>query len=397
MDVTTIKEGRWALSRPIQEADGGWTTYASQQRAEIGATAVEHFWPPFVGGTPAVNAVLVRLVGMSGPITQPADGNTRIFPRDIANVADVTLGELTANQRNALRNTLETWLTGYTFTDWDGQERVIVPFTDKVATYDGATTLRQVARDVYKHFAHSVSRPRPAVIESHNTEYTDDFSSDPFAGGGASPWHNPGFDAGGTWDGTTDFEIDMGGDNSAGLRYRANNPGSVEHESQALTLTYSDRRAIGPGVRMSNAANGYGCTLDQSGNLQIWKYVANVRTQLVAATETYTAGHWCNQRLAAAGAVGANVDLSYWVNTTGSSSKPGSDLGWEGVDGSPDETYTDTAADRLDDAADIDCGLCGRGSISAPSRTDRWKTRAISDRGGAVTTRSYRLTTLGVS
>lgn len=372
-DVTLIRSGRWGLSRALF-VDGGWTTYAAEQRL---APTVENHWPPIRAGAPVVNAVLVRLVG---PVTAPADTNTRLFPRDLADLADVTLGELTAAQGNNLRNFLESWLLGYSFQDWDGQQKVIAAFTEKTATYTNSTTLKQIVRDIYKHLYHSANRPRPVVTESHNTEYTDDFATDT-----ASRWTNFTSFTGVAWN-STNQEADVGGDNDCASRYSANNPGSIEHEAQALTLSYTDRRAVGPGVRMYGTnRDAYGCSLDQSDNLQLWKLVGATRTNIAVTTLAITQGNWIWQRLAAEGTAGNNVVLSYWRVDTGSATKPGADAGWQGANGTPDYTFTDTAADRLDDSTHTDCGLAGRGAVSATSRTDWWRERAISDRAGGPT------------
>jgi hypothetical protein len=87
-------------------------------------------------------------------------------------------------------------------------------------------------------------------------------------------------------------------------------------------------------------------------------------------------------RSAYTGTAGSNVVVDIWYQNH-STSKP-SDPGWIGVDGSPDETYTDTAADRLDDSTHLYNGIVWQGQgVDYDTRHSYYKQRAISDRGGA--------------
>jgi len=378
-DVSLIRAGRWGLSRPLF-IDGGWTTYAMEQH--LGSLGAENYFPPRqADGTPLCNAVLVRL---SGTITAPSDGNTVLFPRNLADLGDVTLGELTANQRNALRNTLESWLTGYTFTDWDGQRVTVPSFTERTATYTADTTLKEVARHIFRHMAHSVSRPKPSVFESHNTEYLDDFSTDPFS---APRWTNELGTM--TWD---SVNAEMAAPTTAvwGCRYSINGPGSMDHESQVTHVIDSDSSHCGgPAVRMHNTGTDdwYAFTVLDWNNqnlIEVNRINAGVRSTLAQAYAfTLANNDWITQRAAASGGAGANVVLDVWATNHGTT-KP-SDPGWIGVDASPPYTYTDSEADRLDDAAHVHCGMAAR-HYNHDSRHSYWKSRAISDRSGVADT-----------
>lgn len=375
-DVTTLRAGRWAFSRPLI-ADGAWTTFAQVQRL---APTIAHYFPPKVAGVPALNAVLVRLVG---PVTAPTDGNTILFPRDIT-ATDMTLAELTAGQRNALQATLTSWLPGYSFTDPVEGPRVIAPFSDRIATFTGQTTLRAVALDVLRHFGHSASRSRPTVIETHNTEFVDDFDTDPYS---APRWVNDSGSA--AWDaGNGELDLSMAGVAFI-IRYSANGPGSIEHEAQVTGIA-GDNRMPGPAVRMDDtgADDCYTLEFTDDNNVTFIRINAGGTPDLLQSTAsgTWTTGDWYTRRLAASGAVGANVDLAIW-SVDHNTSKPslGGSGNWQGVDGSPDLTYTDTDANRLDGTNHSQCGIGGRSSSNSDydTRLDFWKERAISDRAGS--------------
>lgn len=379
MDVTNIVVGRWALSRPVQDSSGGWTTVAAQQQL---AQRIRMYWPPRgVGGVPLVDAVLVH--GM-GNLVPPPDGDTVLFPRDIIS-EDQTLGDITAQQRQNWRDTLEAWLTGYTFTDYDGQVRIISAFSTVTAAYTLSTTFRQVARDIFKHFAHSVSRPRTSQPEVHNTEYTDNFDTDPFASRWVSERGGGVHDAG-------NGEMDITMDNGPMLRYAANSPGSIEQEAQVTgqgsPTAVSGDCLPGPAVRCeAGAITGYITYMFQGDLLVISRENANVRTDLYVASHATHTTNFYTLRLSAEGANGANVTLNGWQQDHGSS-KP-SDPGWFGDNGSSTTgAVVDSDVDRLDDASvHLQGGIGGRasGATEHDTRHDYWKVRAISDRAGAPT------------
>lgn len=380
--VSIVKAGRWGLSQPLRELDGGWTSQAAIQRL---APIVEHYFPPRqANGAYTIPAVLVRLIG---PVTPPSDSSTILFPRDIADLADNTLGDLTAGQRNAWRTAIESWLPGFTFLDYQGATVIVAPFQAVTSLYTVATSLRQVARDIFSHFQHSTDRPRATLAELHNTEYLDAFATDPFS---LPRWTN---DLGGpaTWDsGNNEIACDVAANWIT--RYSANGPGSLDHESQVTFKTNSGRNQAGGGAgRFNNAGTGDCYTwagLDWSNQDQITleKFVGGTRNTLTAISLTQADNDFLTLRGAYQGVVGANVLCSVWANNHGST-KP-SDPGWYGADGSPLSTYTDTASDRLDDAAHDQCGVSGRtGGLSYNNNYCFFKERAVSDRGGAATER----------
>lgn len=374
-DVSIIAPGRWGFSRIVANV-GGWTTDAMQDQL---APQIEAHYPPLVAGTYTVPYALVRLVG---PVGTPANNDTVLLPRDL-DLSELTLGDLTAGQRNAVRNFLESTYVAYQFTDWDGTLVNKAGLAATVQTYTNATTLRQVLRDVYRYLGHSLDRPRPALMETHNTEYLDTFATDPYA---TPRWTNES----GThvWD-SGNSELDMslavGG---PGARYSVNGPGSIEHESQVTAVENHSMgdAGVGPGVRMHNTGTDDWYTLwyDAGTTLYLGRWNAGVRTNLTTFSFTYTNGNFVTARMAAAGTAGSNVALSMWRNHDGAS-KP-ADPGWYGADGTPDHTYTDTSVDRLDDSAHAHCGITGRGQgVDYDTRCCFWKSRAISDRGGAGT------------
>jgi len=374
-DVSVIEPGRWGFSRIIDDGAGGWTTHAMQERL---ATAVQAKYPPLVGGVYPVPYAMVRL---AGGIVTPSTNDTVLIPRNL-DLAELTLGDLTAQQRQNLRNFLETWIE-YQFVDWDGAIRRMPGLATVVATYTAATLVREVLRDIYRHLGHSTGRPKPILFESHNTEYLDNFGTDPFA----TRWTNELGAA--TWD-STNFEIhgDVG-TNPWGLRYSINGPGSLDHEAQVTHLVNSgSSHCGGPAVRMHNTGTDdwYLFTIldwNDQNLIQVERINGGTPSTLSSIAFTVADNDWATQRAAAEGGAGANVLLSVWANNHGTS-KP-SDPGWFGVDGSPTATYTDTSVDRLDDAAHVHCGISARsGGLSYDTRHSYWKSRAISDRGGAA-------------
>lgn len=372
-EVTTIQAGRWGFTRivPRPGIAGGWTTASAVQGITDGSA--EYFYPPLVAGSYAAPYAVVRLTGAL--VTSP-DANTILLPRNL-DLADLTLGDLTAPQRLNLRNFLETWVA-YQFTDWDGTLQSMPGIQTLVQAYTAATPIRQVLRDLYRYLGHSADRPRPQAFESHNTEYTDDFSSDPFS---APRWTNDRGTA--VWD-STNNELDMSfAVGNPQCRYSVNDAGSIEHESQ-ITSVWDGlfEQAAGAAVRMDSAGGQdcYFCTWNRT-NVLLYRSNAGSPTLLTSAAFSATAFDFVTNRIAASGAAGANVALSIWRTTHGAS-KP-SDPGWYGTDGSPDQTYTDTAVDRLDASGHLDCGSSGIGTgADYDSRSDFFKLRAISDRGG---------------
>lgn len=379
MDVSIIKAGRWGFSRIVRNTRGplstGWTTAAAQQRLTDGGAS--YFYPPLVAGAYAAPYALVRLRG--NLITQP-NSDTLLIPRNL-DLAELTLGDLTAAQRLNLRNFIETW-AAYQFTDWDGTLRSIPGMAARVQTYTASTLVRDLLRDLYRYLAHSASRPRPSTFESHNTEHLDDFSTDPFSD---PRWTNDRGTA--VYDGTND-ELDMSfAIGHPQCRYSVNDAGSMEQEAQ-ITSVWDGlfEQAAGAAVRMDNAG-GQDCYFTAWDRTDLLIYRSNGGSPTLFAQDALsgTAFDFFTNRLAAAGSAGNNVVLSWWTDNHGAS-KP-TDPGWYGVDGAPDGSDTDSSVDRLDAAGHLDCGSAGIGAgVDHDSRSCFFKLRAISDRSSGEVT-----------
>lgn len=372
-DVSNVQDGVWGISliEKTTNPDGSidFTTVAARQRH---ATKVEMYYPPLNETKTDYTRpyALVRLVGN----VQPSNAETIVLP-DLA----VRFNNLTLTQRNVLKTQLSDRFPAYQFRDYDGTIKSKQAISDTITTQGDSMDMRALVTALYSYMGHSIQRPRAVAYEWHNTEYTDNFTTDTSAN-----WTTYTGTAGFTYD-SANGEMDFDGDNNIGHYYNANNSGSMEHEAQLTGLNAG--RELGPGVRMQSGAgnyNGYGVTIDQFGNYQLWKVVAGTRTQLeLVDMGVRGTTDWTTQRLAASGGNGANVVLNYWWTNHGTT-KP-SDPGWIGVDASPNETYTDTAADRLDDSSlNLENGVLGRGNIGGDSNSDFFKLRAISDRGGAA-------------
>ncbi len=154
INTNDILDGRWGLSRITLE-DGMYCPFAYIQRL---ADDIQCFYPPLnvSTGTYPIDVCLVRL---RGNVQAPVDGNTVLFPRDLATVGDVQLSELTQGQRDALSNVLTNWLPAYNYTDPRTDQTVNKSaFSSLIAGYTGNTTLKEVARDIYRYFGHAKVR-----------------------------------------------------------------------------------------------------------------------------------------------------------------------------------------------------------------------------------------------
>jgi len=358
-----LREGRWAISRIIEDAPGSYTV------AAVGlAESVAAYYPPLRVNRSGyvIPWALVRLNGAVGVPT----AQTILLPDRLLDAPILT-------DRDTLVAALEARLSGYSFTDWDRQVRAVPAFSG--AGLSGASTLRAVLEAVLAYAAHSEGRPKPQTPESHNTVYTDDFDVD-----SSSSWTNDGVSAYAR--DTTNGELDGSAfDEDSRLRYSANNPGSIEHETQVTGLSNSSTRAVLAGVRMqASPGDAYGLRVQNNGSgaqvLVLSRTNGGTRTDLLTTSTFGTLGNFVTVRLSAAGTAGSNVVLNIWRTDHGAS-KPGAQK-WLKEGAQPDATYTDTAADRLDDSTHIYGGLAGRGPAGSghDSRLDYWKTRALSDR-----------------
>src|SRR3990167_5638507 len=187
-EVTRILPGWWGISRILPGARGGWTTAAMRQ--QLSRDGIDAYYPPLVGGIYPIPFALVRC---RGTVDTVPDADIILCPVFIT--AGQTVGDLTTAQRTRFRASLGALCPPYQFTDWDSTVQTRAAFQDQLDGYTNATSLEQWLRDFYTYLAHSTSRPRPALAELHNTETTDDFSTDPFS---APRWTNEGGTA--VWD-----------------------------------------------------------------------------------------------------------------------------------------------------------------------------------------------------
>lgn len=371
--------GRWALSRilwvPAPFGTGGsWTTAAMAQSL---APQIHAHYPP-LNATKTAYTQTHALVWLQGALGTP-DVDTDLLP-------DLTLDASLGAQAASVQTLLESRCPRYRYTDW---AKAVVGKPLIPVSYTSGTLLRTVLADVRQHFEQSTQRPRPAGMESHNTEFLDPFTDDP-----ATRWTVE--EGGYVWD-STNFEMDatFTGTDTA-IRYSANGPGSIEHEAQ-VTGVGSQNKMCGAAVRMDNAGvdDAYFFEYQSDSAIKIVRYLTSAGTQVASiAVGTWAAGDFFTVRGAAAGAAGANVVLSAWLTDHGSPTKPG-DPGWIGVDASPDGTFTDTDANRLDATSHAHGGVgCRTPDADYDTRLDFFKVRAISDRAGGPAPASRRRSTL---
>ena len=370
-DLADLPEGRWGLSRIIAESPLSFNVAAIVQ----GISVCKAYYPPLLADKSGY-AFGFAIVHFPNGVTGTPNADTRLIPNRLLNT---TLGDLTAAQTTTLRGQLEEWLTGYTYIDWDNTQQVKAAFS--AAGYTAATTLKTVLLDVCRHIGLTTYRPKPIIPETHNTEYTDNFSTDP-----SSRWTAEMSSA--TWDSVnSEYDLDLSADTM--LRYSANGPGSIEHESQVTNVagTAGTNRNASVAARNENTGVNecYNVYENADGVLNLTRWNAGLRTVLSNPTGPgLSTGDFRTFRLASEGTVGSNVVLSGWYTTHGTS-KP-SDPGWYGVDASPTFTYTDTSVDRLDASTNDQCGIAGRGTTDYDTRHCYWKSRAITDRGGVAST-----------
>lgn len=147
MQASDIADGRWGITRIVQEADGGFTTAASQQQATL-ANTVKNYYPPNMN----VGWAICNLIGVIGA----PDVDTLLIPVEITD--SVTLGDLTAGQRNNIRDAVKARFIDYAYTD-----RVLGPVVKQniaatVDAYTLATPLKEVIADVLTFLSHSRTR-----------------------------------------------------------------------------------------------------------------------------------------------------------------------------------------------------------------------------------------------
>jgi len=365
-----VKHGNWGLSQ-IVSFMGGWTCAAQVNNP---TARIDIHYPPLdrTTGTYTQPWALIWT-----PDTLANTTGTYMVPRRI-DVDTLTIADLTNPQRNAARTATESRFTGYSYTNWDGSIVTVPAFDFDI--YPLSTPLVDLIRGIYAYFGHSDYRPRPATLEAHNTEYTDDFSTDP-----AARWTGI---LGGTFaHDAVNNEMDCDTSNiDAIVYYSANDPGSIEQEAQHTY--FLDGRATkdyyGTAVRVDGTAtDGYvAMASNQDDLIYVFRYLAGTRSTIGSSAKTLAVDEWHTTRLAVSGGVGSNAVCDIWDNLDGAS-KPSSDPGWYGVDGTPDWTVTDSSVDRLDASTHIKCGVGWiGGGADWDNAADWFKERAITDRAG---------------
>jgi len=365
--MIAIRDGRWALSR-VRFNGPHRSVAAFEDRL---APSTHAFYVP-QGATQAW-----ALVWCDAALT----GNADTIPLPNLRPGD-TLAQLSLGDRTALRSALETRFGNYEWVNRQGSTIVVPAFSG--ATLDLTTPWADALRLLFAHMSHGLPADDGPGPETHNTQYLDDFSVDP-----STRWTS---EIGTyTWDsGNSEFDVTQVDGDPRIFRYSANAPGSLDHESQVTTIgaASANERTINAGVRIADTGDneGYGSSAFVNDTALIhYRIVAGAYTTISTTTPmTFTMSDWHTFRQAAEG-TGATVTLSWWVADHGAT-KP-SDPGWIGVDGSPTGTYGDTDAARLVAARDAQCGICGRGNATDyDTRHSFWKSRAVSDRGGAPST-----------
>jgi hypothetical protein len=366
-----VQNGTWVVSKIVSTVSvQGEYTFSTQAIEDNIGAAIDCKYPPMSSTwTYYLGYALCRV----SSFTSNPSADTIVLPN--------LRGNLSLN--NNQWNRIEEKFPGYTFYDRDGSTVTKGNFNRTQVDGTGVGLVKELV-----NFAgHSKRRDIPIVDETHNTEYLDDFDSDP-----ASRWTQElqAF----TWD-NVNGEIDINHVGTATLfEYTANSPGSIEHEAQVMTnQSPSETRMIGAAVRVNGGAadDFYAVGGDRgSSQLRLWKRSGGAFSVMGSVSVTFTNGNYYSFRISAEGGAGSNVTISVW-HTDHGISKP-SDPGWIGTVGAETGTTTDTAADRLDDSVHDGCGIGGQTAVSTDydTRHDYFKERAISDRDGAAPTKKFK-------
>lgn len=364
LEAPDIQDGDWVISKIVQEADGGFTTAALLENI---APSVECKYPPFEAGAYLSGFALCRTTG--GLIAHSTDTvDLPSLSSDVSIAQPRVLGQI------------EDAFKGYSYIENDrGRTTVVKPdFSRSRATGE----VRNLVVELLDQLGHSKGRDKEVRLESHNTEYTDNFDTDPYPSRWVVEIGSAAYDS-------VELEYDLDNVNETMAKYIANSPGSIEHESQFTSMQIAANSRVGVAAcRMQDTS-----TLDdayafwfESNTYVLVVYLAGTRSTLASATgPTTTAGDFYSGRISAAGSAGNNVVINLWW-LDHDTPKP-SDPGWIGVDGSPNATFTDTGVTRLDDTTHTQCGTAGRGRGTegqSDTHHDFFKIRAISDRGGVA-------------
>jgi len=296
------------------------------------------------------------------------------------------VADMSVAKRLALRNLLDSFGASYNYQD-QADTLITVP---ALPTGDLALlTMTELEVRLLDYFQNG----KPTRLEGqvslvdHNTEFTDDFSTDPFT----ANWTET-MGTAWTWDDPND-EMDCAGGGTNNVMRRDADVGSNEMEAQGTFLLAGyggtccrHRDGTDDTTYMTQHGNG-------DNNIYWYRVVAGVFTDMGGTDpETFVDNQWYSVRLACQ-TQGANVVLSAWVLGHGAS-KP-ADPGWVGVDGSPTDTFSDGNAARILDA-DAQRGGLFYNDFGGAGSADWFKQREISDRAGAGrTTRNTLAAPLG--
>jgi len=283
------------------------------------------------------------------------------------------LSDMSVAKRLALRNLLDSFGASY---NYQNQADTIITVPELQTGDLALLTMSALEARLLDYFQQSKATGLEGrlIAPDHNTEFTDDFSTNPFT----ANWTET-IGTAWTWDDPND-EMDCAGGGTNNVMRRDADVGSNEMEAQGTFLL------AGYGGTCARHRDGADDTMYQTqhGNgdstLYWFRVVAGVFTQIGTDAETFVDAQWYTVRLACQ-TNGAQVDLSAWVLGHGAS-KP-ADPGWIGVDGSPTDTFADTNAARIVDA-DAQRGGLFYNDFGGAGSADWFKVRAVSDRGGGV-------------
>ena len=167
-EITLQSGGRWAISKIIRNVRGNWTTTVSQNKL---APVIHNYFPPQnIDGTYAGEYALVWL---DGNVKTP-DADTILLPNL---VLDDTLVKLSSVNQNTLKSNLGDRFPGYSYLDYKNEAISVADFD--ASLYDSNIPFKQVLQDIYKFLQHSSYRSKPVGETTHNTEYTDNYDTDP--------------------------------------------------------------------------------------------------------------------------------------------------------------------------------------------------------------------------
>ena len=277
--------------------------------------------------------------------------------------------DLAVPKRNSLKSIMDGFGASYEY-DNQGDSLITVPALDTSGL--NSMTLRQVKSLLLDYFEHG--KPTGAVLDTFdsNTEFLDDFSTDPLT----SRMSETGISGGTQWSyNATDDDMDITQLSWECLRYDSS-VGSSDMETQCSFESANNNGWPGPTTRVAAAAaTSYEHMVHTggTGNLYYGRRITGTQTIFDINAFALTDSVWHTLRAAVEG-TGATVSIDTWVQIH-TSSKP-SDPGWIGSDGSPDNESSDSHADRI--VTNNMGGMVNNRDVDR--RFDWFKTRAVSDR-----------------